>query len=317
MKYFPFHIGDWVTATRYLSLIEKAIYFDLLTLYYDQEGPIMQMQCKRIANGYALDEQEAMQRVLDEFFELDGDVYRHHRCDEEIAVMAATSDKRSRASKKRWAKVKQKESNSNANAMQVDSNSNANGMLPKTQDPIYIKSSSDINVDVANDELSALKVSGPDPVPGNAQDKHTFSEKNKSSWIAYCNKDRPDVNADELFDKFKAHYAGMNGSGPRLSDKEWFAKWKQWVEREVVVTQARTPAVSVPAFGTIGIGKAENIADQLCFKLKNNKQDIPTALTSPGMTWTGLSDAIANAITEDKDTYESAIAPLIVKYGIS
>lgn len=106
MIYFSFHIGDWETGTRLLSAAEKGIYIDLLTLYYKQEGPIMQMQCKRIARAYDLQEQEALEYVLATFFTLDGDCYRNDRADEEIEKYRATIDGRRKAAQSRWNKAK-------------------------------------------------------------------------------------------------------------------------------------------------------------------------------------------------------------------
>ena len=39
MNYYQHHIGDFNNATRHLSLVERAIYRDLLDMYYDTEQP--------------------------------------------------------------------------------------------------------------------------------------------------------------------------------------------------------------------------------------------------------------------------------------
>ena len=102
MNFVPWHLGDWIASTSLLSATERGVYFDLLVRYYKEERPIMQMECKRIARAYAPEEQEAMEYVLNEFFELEDGSFRHHRCDEEIAAFRIKSEKRSSAAKARW-----------------------------------------------------------------------------------------------------------------------------------------------------------------------------------------------------------------------
>lgn len=104
MNFVQWHLGDWIASTSLLSATERGVYFDLLVRYYKEERPIMQIECKRIARAYAPEEREAMKYVLNEFFELEDDSYRHHRCDEEIAAFKAKSEKRSIAAKARWSK---------------------------------------------------------------------------------------------------------------------------------------------------------------------------------------------------------------------
>ena len=122
-----FNLGDWASATRLLTLKEKAIYFDLLCIYYEQERPIMQVQCKRIASGYAQDEVDALNYVLETFFVLEDGAYRHARCDEEIASAKERSSKRKKAAEARWSKASET-SAGDASAMQVQSKSNADAV---------------------------------------------------------------------------------------------------------------------------------------------------------------------------------------------
>ena len=132
MNYVQFHLGDWLSGTALLSPTERGVYMDLLVRYYKEERPILQEECKRIARAYAPTEQEAMQYVLQTFFTLDEDGYRHSRCDEEIEKARAVSDKRKRAASARWSK----NGNLDAEAKQVHSKCIANGMLTKNQEPI-------------------------------------------------------------------------------------------------------------------------------------------------------------------------------------
>lgn len=161
MNYVPWNWGDWATATRLLSRVEKSIYLDLLELYYTSERPLMQEQCKRIANAMQEDEQKAFWYVLDLFFEFDGEVYRHRRADAEIEKYRSTSEGRKAAAKRRWERDSEQQKrgehvahasevhmqnacNSNASAVQMQSKSNAN------QEPItnnHISTSNEVDVE--------------------------------------------------------------------------------------------------------------------------------------------------------------------------
>lgn len=52
MNYYQHHIGDFNNATRHLSLVERAIYRDLLDMYYDTEKPIDASNLERLAVVY-------------------------------------------------------------------------------------------------------------------------------------------------------------------------------------------------------------------------------------------------------------------------
>lgn len=145
MNFVQFHLGDWIAGTALLSPTERGVYMDLLVRYYKEERPIMQVECKRIARAYAPHEAEAMQYVLETFFTLEDGVYRHSRCDEEIAKAAATAEKRKKAANARWTrdskpKIEHNECECSADSMQTEctciSTCNANGMLTNNHKPI-------------------------------------------------------------------------------------------------------------------------------------------------------------------------------------
>jgi len=87
MNHYPHHIGDFNNATRHLTRVERSLYRDLLDLYYDTETPLPAGDIHRLARRVCCEQADipALETVLNEFFALDGDVYRHERCDKEIA----------------------------------------------------------------------------------------------------------------------------------------------------------------------------------------------------------------------------------------
>lgn len=94
MNYYPFHLGDYAAHTGHLEPLEDLVYRRLLDLYYLREAPLpadIVATAKLIrARSMAAD----VESVLQEFFVLTDDGWRHSRCDEEIAKM---QDKQSKA----------------------------------------------------------------------------------------------------------------------------------------------------------------------------------------------------------------------------
>lgn len=102
MNYYPHHIGDFNSATRHLTRVERSLYRDLIELYYDTEQPLPADNFDRLARrviAISEDEKEALQFVLDEFFELDGDLYRHERCEREIEKYRNNNSAKAKAGK--------------------------------------------------------------------------------------------------------------------------------------------------------------------------------------------------------------------------
>lgn len=89
MNYYPFHIGDYVSATRHLTWAEDAAYRRLLDTYYTTEKPLpaeLRAVCRLVLASN--DEQrEAVRVVLDEFFELTDFGWINTRADAEIDSM--------------------------------------------------------------------------------------------------------------------------------------------------------------------------------------------------------------------------------------
>lgn len=102
MNYYPHHIGDFNSATRHLTRVERSLYRDLIELYYDTEQPLPADDVNRLARRVIAttdEEKAALEYVLSEFFDLDGDFYRHGRCDEEIEKYKTNTSSKAKAGK--------------------------------------------------------------------------------------------------------------------------------------------------------------------------------------------------------------------------
>lgn len=89
MNYYPFHIGDYVSATRHLTWAEDAAYRRLLDTYYTTEKPLpadLRAVC-RLVLANTDEQREAVRVVLDEFFELTDFGWINTRADAEIDSM--------------------------------------------------------------------------------------------------------------------------------------------------------------------------------------------------------------------------------------
>lgn len=128
MNHYPHHIGDFNNATRHLTRVERALYRDMLDLYYDKETPLPTdiQRLARLVLAVTDEEKAALKIVLDEFFTLEDDGYHNARCDHEIAVYRAKIEQASRAGQ---ASAQRRASARNADA-QPDDNASSTPVEP-------------------------------------------------------------------------------------------------------------------------------------------------------------------------------------------
>jgi uncharacterized protein YdaU (DUF1376 family) len=86
MNYYSHHIGDYLTDTAHLSILEDGSYRRLLDRYYATEQPLScdEQILFRLLRARSEDEKEAVRVVLAEFFVLTDAGWSHKRCDAEI-----------------------------------------------------------------------------------------------------------------------------------------------------------------------------------------------------------------------------------------
>ena len=97
MHYYNFHIGDYASHTRHLTVIEDCAYRRLLDYYYLHESPIRQRDIARQINMREY-EQDVL-TVLNEFFVSTEDGFINPRADIEIENFHAKIEQASRAGK--------------------------------------------------------------------------------------------------------------------------------------------------------------------------------------------------------------------------
>jgi len=97
MHYYQFHIGDYASHTRHLSLIEDLAYRRLLDFYYLHEQPIRQ---RDIARQIGMrDQEQDVLTVLNEFFVSTDAGFVSPRADKEIQHYHSKVEQASKAGK--------------------------------------------------------------------------------------------------------------------------------------------------------------------------------------------------------------------------
>lgn len=86
MHYYQHNIGDYRRDTTHLSLLEHGVYRQLIDMYYLNESPLASdlNQLFRKVCARTKEEQDAVEIILNEFFQLTEEGWTHKRCDEEI-----------------------------------------------------------------------------------------------------------------------------------------------------------------------------------------------------------------------------------------
>ena len=83
MNYYPFHIGDYRSATMHLSNAEDLAYRRALDWYYDTEQPLP-LDTQWVARRLRVEARD-LDTVLQDFFVRTGEGWVHERCGQEIA----------------------------------------------------------------------------------------------------------------------------------------------------------------------------------------------------------------------------------------
>jgi uncharacterized protein YdaU (DUF1376 family) len=169
VNYYPFHIGDYLSATRHLSWEEDAAYRRLLDTYYTTEKPLpadLRSVC-RLVLAQTDTQREAVRIVLEEFFELTEFGWINHRADVEIDAMRDKQQKQREKANKRWQKPREELGNAPAVPQHTKddaaaSNTNADAMPPTptptpTPTPVNVNTKSAPRFD-AQAHLSSLGV---------------------------------------------------------------------------------------------------------------------------------------------------------------
>ena len=106
MNFYPFHIGDYISHTHYLTDQEDLAYRRMMDLYYLNEQPFCDSAdvAKKVKTEISI-----VEGLLKEFFELKSDGCWHNkRADLEIAKYQLFKDAGKKGAEKRWGNREEK-----------------------------------------------------------------------------------------------------------------------------------------------------------------------------------------------------------------
>ena len=152
MNYYPFHIGDYLSATRHLSWEEDAAYRRLLDTYYTTEKalPLDLRAVCRLVLATTETQREAVSVVLSECFERTDAGWINSRADAEILAMREKQQKQRERATKRWQKPDAEHGNAPA--------------MPRHEEPDAAASKTDANAMPPTPTPTPTPVNTPDGV---------------------------------------------------------------------------------------------------------------------------------------------------------
>ncbi len=168
MNYYQHHIGDYLTATAHLTLIEHGAYRRLLDVYYSTEKPLPldRKALYRLAMARSKDEQAAIDSVVSEFFTETSDGIRQSRCDHEIELCNKNRDngkKGGRPPKNSNPDVTQTEPRNNPDVTQTEPRNNPD--VTQTESPHYPIPNTQVNPSTSDDVLVVSELPTIAPCP--------------------------------------------------------------------------------------------------------------------------------------------------------
>ena len=198
MHYYQFNIGDYASHTRHLSDLEDLAYRRLLDAYYLQERPLNECSTSVARQINMRANEEAVKTILNEFFELTEGGWIHHRADREIEKYRSKVEQASRAGKA----SAERQFNDRLTDVQPTIN----------QDPITNN----------QEPIKRVEKQRGTRLPANWEPS--------DEDIAYCKKERPDLQWQRVAENFRDYWLAQAGS--KAVKMDWSRVWKTWVRNE-------------------------------------------------------------------------------------
>ena len=158
MHYYQFHIGDYISHTRHLSLMEDLAYRRLLDFYFLHEQPIKH---REIARQIGMrDHEEDVMTVLNEFFISTEDGFVNPRADKDIKQYKEFAEAGKRGAAKRWGTPPNGEANSPPNAPPIATINHkpiTTNQKPKKENATSVACPDSVSQQVWNDWMTVRK----------------------------------------------------------------------------------------------------------------------------------------------------------------
>jgi uncharacterized protein YdaU (DUF1376 family) len=196
---YQHHIGDFRRDTASLSDVDAMAYLKLLWMYYDTETPLP-ADAKLLAFKIGSNA-DIVQLLLDAFFIIDGNFYRHKRCDAEISAYKDRQVVARNKANKRWSNATAMPQHNSSNATDTKNDANRE---PITDNQINIKSARGTRL----------------------SEDWQLSEEQKQ----FCKQERPDLDPVKVSAGFKDYWISV--AGAKGVKKDWDATWRNWVRNQ-------------------------------------------------------------------------------------
>ena len=207
MHYYCHHIGDFLKATSRLTDGQSMAYLRLLWMYYDKEQPLPN-NFERLAFQAGID-QETVKLLLESFFFLENDCWRHSRCDKEITDYRNLLSKRQRAGQ---ASAERRSSRRSTDDEQVLNTSSTDVQLTNNHKPITN------NHKPKRESQRGTRLDPDFALP--------------AEWAEFCGQHRPDLQPRQVFEGFRDYWIAQPGQKGVKTD--WAATWRNWIRRQDV-----------------------------------------------------------------------------------
>jgi len=237
LNYYPFHIGDYASATRHLSWDEDCAYRRLLDAYYTSERPLPleERAVCRLVLATTEGQREAVATVLQEFWERTDAGWVNRRADVEIFAMREKQQKQRDKANKRWHMPAPEPGNASAMPQHDSDDAAASGIdadaMPPTPTPTPTPNK---NPSGSGPDKPARKPRASKKVPADFAVTDEMRE-----WAI---ESAPLVDWQRETDKFR----DWEFKHPRT---DWSATWRTWMRKAQEDKENRAPGSGRTASG--------------------------------------------------------------------
>lgn len=248
MNHYPHHIGDFNSATRHLTFVERALYRELLDVYYDTERPLNGDVAKlaRRVLAHTEEQRAALESVLEEFFVLQEDGWHNTRCDGEIVAYRQKQEQQSSAGRASAAKRKKKRPPEGGGAESVGG-AEGSGSTPVERPLNERTTNQNQNQNHIKETSSPKPDDGAAGVASTVQPVGSMLPKSEGEWaVLFGSEFGVEVDHTDLQDR-----------------KKFWPKAKAWVSAGVTLGQMRAAVAKAREESTEGIAYLPAYVDRV------------------------------------------------------
>ena len=229
MNYYPFHIGDYASATRHLSWDEDCAYRRLLDAYYTSEKPLPleERSICRLVLATTPEQRQAVMTVLSEFWERTDAGWVNRRADAEIAEMRIKQQKQRDKANKRWLMPSTESGTAPAMPRHPQDDATASKSDADAMPPTPTPTPTPKNPSGSEPDKPARKTRGSRRVPEGFEVDGAMRE--------WAEESAPAVDWRRETEKFR----DWEFKHPR---SDWPATWRTWIRKAQEDAERRSPA---------------------------------------------------------------------------